>query len=94
MNRILDELVKNSSSCIEKIEKKEEWKRLNEEMKNLNIVMMKDMKIKYNLFFENQEMGKEETEAENVNADINFCSKCNGNYEYCSDHLFTHTHVK
>ena len=29
------------------------------ELKNLNIVMMKDMKIKYNLFFENQEMGKE-----------------------------------
>lgn len=38
-------------------------------------MMMKDMKIKYNLFFENQEMGKEETEAENVNADINFCDE-------------------
>jgi hypothetical protein len=23
-----------------------------------------------------------------------FCSKCEGNYEYCEDHLFTHTHVK
>lgn len=23
-----------------------------------------------------------------------FCSKCNGSYEYCPDHLFTHTHVK
>ena len=45
------------------------------ELKNLNIVMMKDMKIKYNLFFENQEMGKEEAEAENVNADINFCDE-------------------
>lgn len=45
------------------------------ELKNLNIMMMKDMKIKYNLFFENQEMGKEETEAENVNADINFCDE-------------------
>ena len=22
------------------------------------------------------------------------CSKCNGNYEYCQDHLFTHQHVK
>lgn len=22
-----------------------------------------------------------------------FCSKCNGNYEYCQDHLFTHKHV-
>lgn len=23
-----------------------------------------------------------------------FCSKCNGNYEYCNDHLFTHKHVE
>ncbi|RHH75202.1 spore coat protein, partial [Segatella copri] len=45
------------------------------ELKNLNIMMMKDMKIKYNLFFENQEMGKEEAEAENVNADLNFCDE-------------------
>ena len=45
------------------------------ELKNLNIVMMKNMKIKYNLFFENQEMGKDEAEAENVNADINFCDE-------------------
>ena len=45
------------------------------ELKNLNIVMMKDMKIKYNLFFENQEMGKDEAEDENVNADINFCDE-------------------
>lgn len=26
--------------------------------------------------------------------EFRFCSKCDGNYEYCSDHLFTHTHVK
>lgn len=25
--------------------------------------------------------------------EFRFCSKCNGNYEYCQDHLFTHTHV-
>ncbi len=25
--------------------------------------------------------------------DFRFCSKCDGNYEYCNDHLFTHTHV-
>ena len=37
MNRILDELVKNSSSCIEKIEKKEEWKRMNEELKDIAV---------------------------------------------------------
>ena len=23
-----------------------------------------------------------------------FCSRCEGNYEYCQDHLFTHEHVK
>lgn len=23
-----------------------------------------------------------------------FCSKCNGNYEYCSDHLYSHEHVQ
>lgn len=23
-----------------------------------------------------------------------YCSKCEGNYEYCSEHLFTHEHVK
>ncbi len=25
--------------------------------------------------------------------EFRFCSKCNGNYEYCQDHLFTHEHV-
>lgn len=23
-----------------------------------------------------------------------YCSKCNGNFEYCSDHIYTHEHVK
>ena len=26
--------------------------------------------------------------------EFRFCSKCNGNYEYCSDHLFTHKHIE
>jgi len=26
--------------------------------------------------------------------EFRFCSKCNGNYEYCQDHLFTHEHQK
>lgn len=26
--------------------------------------------------------------------EFRFCSKCNGNYEYCQDHLFTHEHKK
>ncbi|MBP5198027.1 MAG: hypothetical protein J6033_03135 [Lachnospiraceae bacterium] len=32
------------------------------------------------------------TEKENPNMEFRFCSKCNGNYEYCSEHLFTHEH--
>lgn len=28
------------------------------------------------------------------NMEFRFCSKCNGNYEYCSNHLFTHEHIK
>ena len=34
------------------------------------------------------------TELENPDLEFRYCSKCNGNYEYCQDHLFTHTHVK
>ena len=26
--------------------------------------------------------------------EFRFCSKCEGSYEYCMDHLYTHTHVK
>ena len=37
MNRILDELMQNSSSCIEKMEKKEEWKRMNVELKDIAV---------------------------------------------------------
>ncbi len=32
------------------------------------------------------------TEISNPELTFRFCSKCNGNYEYCEDHLFTHTH--
>lgn len=31
---------------------------------------------------------------DNPETEFRFCSKCNGNYEYCQEHLFTHTHVK
>ncbi len=34
------------------------------------------------------------TEESNPELEFRFCSKCNGNYEYCQDHLFTHQHVK
>ena len=34
------------------------------------------------------------TDESNPELDFRFCSKCNGNYEYCSEHLFSHQHVK
>ena len=34
------------------------------------------------------------TEKDDPNLEFRFCSKCNGNYEYCQDHLFTHQHVQ
>ncbi len=34
------------------------------------------------------------TELDDPNLEFRYCSKCKGNYEYCQDHLFTHTHVK
>lgn len=34
------------------------------------------------------------TELDNPTLEFRYCSKCNGNYEYCNEHLFTHTHVK
>ena len=35
-----------------------------------------------------------QTDEDDPNLEFRFCSKCNGNYEYCQYHLFTHTHVK
>ncbi len=35
-----------------------------------------------------------QTEEDNPDLEFRFCSKCNGNYEYCQNHLFTHQHVK
>ena len=34
------------------------------------------------------------TEADDENLEFRFCSKCDGSYEYCMEHLFTHEHVK
>jgi len=33
------------------------------------------------------------TELDDDTLEFRFCSKCEGNYEYCSDHLYTHEHV-
>ncbi len=34
------------------------------------------------------------SEEDGAHLEFRFCSKCNGNYEYCQEHLFTHEHVK
>lgn len=34
------------------------------------------------------------TELDDPDLEFRFCSKCSGNYEYCSDHLQNHTHVQ
>jgi hypothetical protein len=34
------------------------------------------------------------TEEDGEELEFRFCSKCDGNYEYCQDHLFTHQHIK
>lgn len=33
------------------------------------------------------------TEVTNPELEFRYCSKCKGNHEYCSDHLFTHKHI-
>ncbi|MBQ7067493.1 MAG: hypothetical protein IJN92_11820 [Lachnospiraceae bacterium] len=33
------------------------------------------------------------TEVDSPDLEFRFCSKCEGNYEYCSEHLYTHKHV-
>jgi hypothetical protein len=34
------------------------------------------------------------TELDDENLEFRYCSKCEGNFEYCSNHLYTHEHVK
>ncbi|MCI7129101.1 MAG: hypothetical protein MSA09_00765 [Lachnospiraceae bacterium] len=34
------------------------------------------------------------TELDDPTLEFRFCSKCDGNMEYCQEHLFTHQHVK
>ena len=34
------------------------------------------------------------TEKDAPDLEFRYCSKCEGNYEYCQEHLFTHVHVK
>ena len=39
-------------------------------------------------------ISSEDAELDGDDLEFRFCSKCNGNYEYCQYHLFTHEHVK
>lgn len=34
------------------------------------------------------------TERDGEELEFRYCSKCNGNYEYCQEHLYTHIHIK
>ena len=34
------------------------------------------------------------TELDDESLEFRYCSRCNGNYEYCQDHLFTHKHIQ
>lgn len=34
------------------------------------------------------------TEVDSPQMQFRFCSKCEGNYEYCEEHLYTHMHIK
>jgi len=34
------------------------------------------------------------TEKDGDDLEFRYCSKCEGDYEYCQEHLFTHEHVK
>lgn len=35
-----------------------------------------------------------QTDVSNPSLTFRYCSKCNGNYEYCNEHLFTHKHIE
>ena len=34
------------------------------------------------------------TSEDSPGMEFRYCSKCEGSYEYCMDHLYTHKHVK
>jgi hypothetical protein len=52
----------------------------------------KKMKVTKSNFHKCTVCGKSEKDDENL--EFRFCSKCKGHHEYCSDHLFTHEHIK
>ena len=65
---------------------------------NVLVFFLMTRKGKHNSFRQNRRRKEFKkagrTEKDDPNLEFRFCSRCNGNYEYCQDHLFTHEHVK
>ena len=73
--------------------------------RNYNKVSPKEIRRKQNFKRQTSQSGRSgitkhkcaicgRTELDGDDLEFRFCSKCNGNYEYCQEHLFTHTHIK
>ena len=85
MDSVLDELVKNSASCIEEMEKKEEWKRMNEELKEMAMKSDDEGVKKLRLIFidefevmkEEMKRNEEELNGMNVNVMVDDVEKVN-----------------
>ena len=104
MNRILDELVKNSSSCFEEMAKQEEWKRINEELKDIAAKSddegVKKLRLIFNDEFEGmkEEMKRNEDELNgmDVNEIVNDVKKINKrvNMNGCKTYVFSNSKKK
>ena len=75
MNMILDELIQNSSNIVEKMAKREEWKRMNEEMKNVMVKSddegVKKSRLIFNDEFEGMKEEMKKNEEELNGMDVN-----------------------
>ena len=75
MDKILHDLLKNCTSCIEEMEKNEEWKVMKEELKNMMMKSddegVKKMSLLSNDVFEvlKEELKKNEDELKGMNVD-------------------------
>ncbi len=72
---ILDELIQNSSNIVEKMAKREEWKRMNEEMKNVMVKSddegVKKSRLIFNDEFEGMKEEMKKNEEELNGMDVN-----------------------
>jgi len=65
-----------------------EIKRQKEFKKKIKAVSEAEPKIRHKCAICGQ------TDVSNPELTFRYCSKCNGNYEYCNEHLFTHKHIE